>query len=55
MLSYCSVEYATKEVWQCGQNTVLAKVDIKSAYRVVPPEDRWLLGMCWCVGKSHSI
>ena len=34
---------------QLGQNTLLAKVDIKSTYRMVPvhPDDRLLLGMQW--------
>ena len=48
-LTYCGVEDAAREVMKQGRNTVLAKVDIKSAYRVVPvhPDDRWLLGMRW--------
>ncbi len=46
-LSYVGVETAAREVFRQGRGTLLAKVDIKSAYRVVPihPEDRWLLGM----------
>ena len=49
MLSYCGIKDAARNVWQCGLNIVVAKVDIKSDYRVVPvqPEDQWLLGMCW--------
>ena len=45
-LTYCGVEDAAREVMKQGRNTVLAKVDIKSAYRVVSvnPDDRWLLG-----------
>ncbi len=48
-LSYCGVEDAAKEIKIQGQDSVLTKIDIKSAYRVVPvhPEDRWLLGMKW--------
>jgi len=48
-LTYCGMEDATREIRVLGQNTVLAKVDIKSAYWVVPvnPDDSWLLGMCW--------
>ena len=47
LTEYCGVEDAAREVMKQGRNTVLAKVDIKSAYRVVPvhPDDRWLLGM----------
>ena len=32
-----------------GQGSLMAKIDIKSAYRIVPihPEDRHLLGMVW--------
>ena len=38
-----------KEVAQLGRGANLAKVDIKSAYRIVPvnPEDHMLLGMQW--------
>ena len=48
-LSYCGVEDAAREVARQGCNTVLVKVDVKRAYRVLPvhPEDRWLLGMHW--------
>ena len=48
-LSYISIEDAGEEVKRKGRGALLAKVDIRSAYRVVPihPEDRWLLGMLW--------
>lgn len=48
-LAYVTVEQAGKEVVRQGQGTLLAKLDIKSAYRIVPvhPDDRWLLGMRW--------
>lgn len=48
-LSYASVDDAADIILQLGTNTLLAKLDIKSAYRIVPvhPEDRWLLGMMW--------
>ena len=48
-LSYISVEDAVSIIRRLGQNTLLAKVDIKSAYRMVPvhPDDRLLLGMQW--------
>ena len=48
-LSYIGVDNAAREVWRLGQGALLAKVDVKSAYRNIPihPEDRWLLGMRW--------
>ena len=48
-LSYVTVEDAARVVAKLGRQTQLAKVDIKSAYRIIPvhPEDRLLLGMQW--------
>ncbi len=48
-LSYVSVDTAASLVVEKGRGAVLAKVDIRSAYRMLPihPEDRWLLGMKW--------
>ena len=48
-LSYISVEDAVSIIHRLGQNTLLAKVDIKSTYRIVPvhPDDHLLLGMQW--------
>ena len=48
-LSYVGVSDAAKAVRSSGQGALLAKVDIRSAYRNVPvhPHDRWLLGMRW--------
>ena len=48
-LSYVSVDDAARIIVQAGRGALLAKVDIKSAYRLVPvhPEDRLLLGMAW--------
>ena len=48
-LSYVSVEDAAAFVMKAGQGALLAKLDIKSAYRNIPihPEDRHLLGMRW--------
>ncbi len=39
-----------KLVHQLGPNCLLAKVDVKAAFRCVAvhPSDRWLLGMRWC-------
>ena len=48
-LTYISVDDAVSIIRHLGQNTLLAKVDIKSANRMVPvhPDDRLLLGMQW--------
>lgn len=46
-LSYTSVEAIANKVAALGQGTMLAKMDIRQAYRMVPvhPSDRVLLGM----------
>ena len=48
-LTYTSVDRAVQVLLELGQGCVMAKLDIKSAYRIVPvhPEDRLLLGMSW--------
>ena len=48
-ISYVGVEEAAREVATVGRGALLAKVDVKSAYRNIPihPHDRWLLGMQW--------
>ena len=48
-LSYVSVDDIVDSILSLGQGALLAKIDVRSAYRVVPvhPEDRMLLGMCW--------
>ena len=48
-LTYASVEDAAQSVLRLGRGTLMAKMDIRSAYRNVPvhPDDRWLLGMVW--------
>ena len=48
-LAYVSVDDATRASARAGQGALLAKIDIKRAYRLVPvhPEDRLLLGMAW--------
>ena len=52
--SFCSLSYVT--VWDAaqavaakGRGALMAKVDVKSAYRNVPihPHDRWLMGTLW--------
>ena len=53
-LSYVSVEDAAKGVMAKGRSVLLAKVNVKSAYRNVPkhPDDRWLTGMLWDGGYT---
>ena len=48
-LSYVSVDDAADGIVRIGTGALLAKIDIKSAYRNVPihPDDRWLMGMYW--------
>ena len=48
-LSYASVKDAAAFVLRAGQGALLAKLNIKSAYRNIPvhPGDRHLLGMRW--------
>ena len=48
-LSYVSVDDVAEAIVGLGRGALLAKVDVQSAYRVVPvhPEDRRLLGMRW--------
>ena len=48
-LSYMTVDDAARAIVSMGQGAMLAKVDIKSAYRIVPvhPDDYPLLGMMW--------
>ena len=54
-LSYVSVEDAAQSVLKLGQGTLMAKMDIRNAYRNIPvhPDDRWLLGMSWQGGCVH--
>ena len=48
-LSYASVENAAAFVFKAGWGALLAKLDIRSAYRNIPvhPSDQHLLGMRW--------
>ena len=48
-LSYISVDDVVACILKVGKAAVLAKIDVKQAYRIVPvhPDDRFLLGMCW--------
>ena len=48
-LSYISVEDAINKILELGPNTLMAKIHIKSAFRLLPvhPADRHLLAMEW--------
>ena len=48
-LQLASVDDAIQVILELGPGALLAKLDIKHAYRNVPvhPQDRWLLGMQW--------
>ena len=48
-LTYTSVDEAVERAVSKGQGALLAKIDIASAYRIIPvhPQDRPLLGMAW--------
>ena len=47
-MSYISVDVVA-HILKLGRVALLAKMDLKQAYRNIPvlPEDRLLLGMCW--------
>ena len=48
-LSYISVDDVDRAVVKPGKGALMAKFDLKAAYRNVPvhPDNRWLLGMVW--------
>ena len=48
-LTYVVIEDAMRGISARGRGSIMAKVDIKSAYRNVPvhPDDRWMMGMLW--------
>ena len=48
-LKYVTVEQVAKKAMQLGIGSLIAKIDIKSAYRLIPvsPLDRHYLGMQW--------
>ena len=48
-LHYCSIKHAIDLIIKIGKGALMGKVDIKSAYRIIPvrPSDRYLLGMRW--------
>jgi len=48
-LKYITIDSAIEHIQQIGQGVLLAKIDIKSAFRLLPvhPADRHLLAMRW--------
>ena len=48
-LSYVGIKDAARAILDRGRGAMMAKVDVKSAYRNIPvhPEDRWMMGMKW--------
>ncbi len=48
-VAYTSVDEVAGRISELGRGAVMAKADVKAAYRNVPvhPRDRWLLGMEW--------
>ena len=48
-LSYVSIDDITQCILDCGQGALLAKMDVKEAFRNIPihPDDRPLLAMRW--------
>ena len=48
-LKYITVERVAKETLALGKGSLIAKIDIKAAYRLIPvaPKDRFYLGMKW--------
>ena len=48
-LSYISIDNIAQVVLELGKGTLLGKMDVKEAFRLVPvhPSDRLLLGMVW--------
>ena len=48
-LSYASVDDAVQRIMSYTRGALLAKLDIESAYRIIPvhPDDRPLLGLMW--------
>ena len=48
-MRYTTLDNAVKAIVALGSGTLLAKIDVKEAYRNIPvhPDDRHLLGMSW--------
>ena len=51
-IKYITIDNAIQEILRLGRGTMLAKIDIKNAFRLLPvhPSDRHLLGMSWSDG-----
>ena len=51
-MSYASIDDAVNCILRLGPGTVLIKVDLKSAYRIIPihPQDQHLLAISWAGG-----
>ena len=48
-VDYSSVDRALQFITRLGRDTLLLKIDLKGAYRIVPlhPQDRHLFGVTW--------
>ena len=48
-VKYITIDYAIEQVLMLGPGTLMAKIDVKSAFRLLPvhPADRHLLQMKW--------
>ena len=48
-MSYITTDNAINRILALGRGTLLAKIDVKSAFRLIPvhPSDRHLLAMEW--------
>ena len=48
-MAYVTIDDAVRQVVSVGNGALMAKIDIKSAFRLIPvhPADRHLLGMKW--------
>ena len=44
-INYISIDTAIENILKCGTGTLLAKIDVKNAFRLLPahPDDRYLL------------
>ena len=56
-ICYSSINYVVRIIQSLGNGTLMAKLDLKAAYRSVPvhPEDRLLLGTWWEEGPSSYL
>ena len=48
-MHYSGLDEAIAMISRLGKGTLIAKIDLKNAYRIIPvhPDDRPLLGMMW--------